>query len=177
MRDAHHACRAVDVEAGIEAIGRRRLTGVEAHAHAHRLGRPGIGREPRLSLGRSLRPLRGGLEGEVEAVALHFDLDAAVLGSGAPQELTVNPQRLHVRLRPKLLEQARRALDVGEEQSDGAAGKLAHPGRMIAHGKPEGKGLVRPPCRITKRGTGTRSRLDGALPRRGMRVLELEDVP
>ena len=65
-------------------------------------------------------------EGEVERVALHLHLDAAVPGERLAQQAAVILERPHVRLLAELLQQPRRALDVREEQRDRAARKLRH---------------------------------------------------
>ena len=70
--------------------------------------------------------VRGVGEGEVEGVALHLDLDAAPRSEAVPEEPTVILEGPHVAVVAELLQQASRALDVGEEQGDRAARKLRH---------------------------------------------------
>ena len=65
------------------------------------------------------RPWRG-REGEEEGVALRVDLDAALGGAGLPDHAPVLGERLRVPLGAELVQQPRRALDVGEEEGDGA---------------------------------------------------------
>src|SRR5205807_4091480 len=63
-------------------------------------------------------------EGVEECVPLRVDLDAAVLGKSGPQEPAVLGQRLHITFLPQLFDQPRRALDVCEQQGDGAGRKI-----------------------------------------------------
>ena len=67
----------------------------------------------------------GAREGDEEGVALCVDLVAAGLLEGAPQQALVLGEDLAV-LVAQLLEQPRRAFDVGEEERDGSARKLSH---------------------------------------------------
>jgi hypothetical protein len=59
-----------------------------------------------------------------EGVPLCVDLHAAVPGERPPQQPPVLGERLLVRLRAQLVQQARRTLDVGEQEGDRAARKL-----------------------------------------------------
>ena len=75
---------------------------------------------------------RGGRNGfggarkrDEEGVPLRVDLDARVLREGIPQNPPVLGEEVGV-CRPVLLEEPRRALDVGEEEGDGATRELAH---------------------------------------------------
>jgi hypothetical protein len=68
----------------------------------------------------------GGREGDEEGIPLGVDLDPALGGAGGTDHLAVGGERLRVGLRPQLLEQPGRALDVGEEEGDGAGGELPH---------------------------------------------------
>ncbi len=65
---------------------------------------------------------RAGRAGErvEEGVALRVHLDAAVSAERLPQHAPVFDQGLVVRLGPELVQQLRRALDVREEERDGA---------------------------------------------------------
>jgi hypothetical protein len=59
-----------------------------------------------------------------EGVPLCVDLDAAAPHERPPQQPPVLGERLVVRLRAQLVQQARGTLDVGEEEGDGAGRKL-----------------------------------------------------
>ena len=61
-------------------------------------------------------------EREEEGVALRVDLDAAVLREALAHQPPVVGEDVGVAV-AELLQQARRALDVGEDEGDGAAGK------------------------------------------------------
>jgi hypothetical protein len=63
-------------------------------------------------------------EGEEERVPLCVYLDAAPSRTGFADETAVLDQRLVVGLRSQLVQQPRRALDVGEEECDGAGREL-----------------------------------------------------
>ncbi len=65
-------------------------------------------------------------KGEVEAVALHLDLDPAVGRAGLAQEPTVGVERFDVALAAERLDELRRALDVREEEGDGSGRELRH---------------------------------------------------
>ena len=117
---AHDAGGVVDVEAGVEAVGLHRLAGVEADADHDRLRLPGVLGERPLPGDRGGDGVARVWEREEEAVALHLHLDAAVCREGLAQQGPVRRQRAHVRLAAELLQHARRALDVREEEGDGA---------------------------------------------------------
>ena len=102
------------------ALGRDdRLAGVDSHAYADRaLARaPAAPRRPP----RPRRPPSG--ERDEEGVALGVDLDAAVFREGVPQRAAVLVEEIRVS-RPVLLEKPGRALDVREEEGDGAGRQL-----------------------------------------------------
>ena len=86
--------------------------------------------EGSLRLARGLERVRGPGEGDEEGVALRVDLDPTVPREGPAQDLPMRSERVCIRV-AELAEQLRRALDVGEEEGDGAGGELAHPS-MIA---------------------------------------------
>jgi hypothetical protein len=126
LRDKHLAAvrgrtdtgGAVHVHAHVPLGRHLRLTGVDAHAHGQR--------ERGLCLLR--RGDRGGCrrEGDEEGVALRIHLDAPVPLAGRAQDAAVLGQQVGVAL-AVLLQQPRRALDVGEEEGDGAGGELGQP--------------------------------------------------
>jgi hypothetical protein len=119
------ACRTMDADTDVALVVRVRLCRVKPHPHA----------EPRLGEG----PLRSGgggrgvacaLEDDEEAVARRVDLDPAVSGArpadGAPV-VAAKPGELGTELAHEL----RRALDVGEQEGDGAGRKVG-PRRLHA---------------------------------------------
>src|SRR5262245_7811859 len=94
-----------------------------------KVGRAGVDADADLkgSSFERLRPLarsleRAGCSGErvKERVALRIHLDTSVTHEGCTQESPVLCKGLRVHLRPELMQQLRRALDVGEEERDGA---------------------------------------------------------
>jgi len=113
--------RAVDVDPDVALLGDERLPRVDAHANADRpLDECGLrltGRYERVS-----RPR----EGDEEGVALSVDLDAAAPLERLAQRPSVIGERIRVGV-AQLVEQLRRALDVGEEEGDGARRELTHP--------------------------------------------------
>ena len=118
---AHDAGGVVDVEAGVEAVGLHRLAGVEADADPDRLRLPGVLGERPLAGDRGRDGVARVWEREEEAVALHLHLDAVVRREGLAQQCPVRRQRAHIRLAAELLQHARRALDVREEEGDRAS--------------------------------------------------------
>ena len=62
-------------------------------------------------------------KGEEEGVALRIDLDPAVAAARLADQAPVLGERLRVRIGAELVEQPRRALNVGEEEGDGARRK------------------------------------------------------
>ena len=119
----------VDVKTHVSLRGACRRTRVDAHAHPHRTA--GERALPRPRRGRRRQRVR---EREEEGVALGIDLDAAVLPERIAQRAPVLRERCLI-LRTELAQQARRALDVGEEQGDGAVRELRHRERT-ARGPP-----------------------------------------
>ena len=64
-------------------------------------------------------------EGEEERVALRVDFDSPLLCARVADDAPVFGERLRVRLGAELVQQPRRALDVREEEGDGAAREIA----------------------------------------------------
>ena len=95
------------------------------HADAH-LDR--AGGELARHLFRGRERARGGREGHEERVALGVDLDAVVTGASLADHAPVLGERIGIRLCAKLVQKPRRALDVGEEERDGAGGEVARHG-------------------------------------------------
>ena len=113
VRERGDARAAVDVLAHVTLLGYGRRAGVQPHAHADRSRL-----EP---LARRLRGRRRSSrcrERDEERVALRVDLDAAVRGRRLAHDAPVLRERVGVARRPELVQQARRALDVGEEERD-----------------------------------------------------------
>ena len=107
------------VEADVVVAHDRRLTRVDAHADAER--QPV---ESSLAFGRCGDGVIRAGEREEERVALRVDLVPRT--EGLAEAAAVLLQRVSVRVRAELGEQARRLLDVGEEEGHGAARQLSH---------------------------------------------------
>ena len=116
---AHHPRREMHVSADVALFRERRLAGVEAHAHLYRpcLERP----LPCVGGGQGVGGARKGVE---ERVALRIHLDAAAAAELLPQGAPVLRQHGCV-LVAELVQQPRRALDVGEQEGHRAGGQLA----------------------------------------------------
>ena len=121
------ARRADDVDPEVPLVADVRLARVQPHAHAKLL--------PLGPLVQAQRPLRlhgpgGGVacpqERVEERVALRVDLRAAVLAERRPDDPPVIGGDGRVDAVAELLQQPRRALDVGEGEGDGSAGQLRH---------------------------------------------------
>ena len=82
---------------------------MESDSHANRARSERVGQ-----LRRCRNRPRRGREGEEEGVALRVDLDPSPRSAGFADQQTVFGQRFCVGLGAELIEQARRALDVGE---------------------------------------------------------------
>ena len=118
--------RQMDVLADIALPADVRAPGVQAHAHADRTGGQRL-----LALAGGLDRLGRGRERIEERVPLRVDLHAAVARERLPQQPPVVGERLLIRLRAQLVQQARGPLDVGEEQGDAAGRKLVRTRAMI----------------------------------------------
>src|SRR6476469_1500110 len=84
-----------------------------------------IGPDRRLTFGRRREGVPGAGESDEEGVALGVDLNAAVAGERLAQEAPVLGQCIRVGV-AELVQQLRRALDVGEEEGDSAGRERAH---------------------------------------------------
>ena len=118
------ALGAVDVDADVTVLAERGSARVEADANAHRR-RPRMPAEPPLSLdGRSDGRLRRGEGGEelVAARVHHVPVGAGYRIAQQP----ANVREYGLPLLSQLPGEAGGALDVGEEERDGAGGKGAH---------------------------------------------------
>ena len=114
-----HARAAVHVDADVALGAELGSSGVQADAHADRPVRERLAACPSC-----VGCAPGGREGDEEGVALRVDLDAAVGRERLAQRAPVLGERFAVRVRAELPEQARRALDVGEEERDRAGREL-----------------------------------------------------
>jgi hypothetical protein len=121
------ASRSVDVSTHVALIGQQRRAGVDAHPHGNRQGL--------LCLARRCERTRSGSEGDEERVSLRVDLHAVVPRERVAEHRPVLVQFLGVALRTELVQQAGRALDVGEKERDRAARQLAH-AQMIRQKSP-----------------------------------------
>jgi hypothetical protein len=99
---------------------------VEPHADPHRPGR-----ERTLARLRGTDRSLGVAEGVEERIALRIHFDAGGGREGSTQQTAVLGQSLGVLLGPELVQERGRALDVGEEEGDAVAGKVAAHSRMM----------------------------------------------
>ena len=115
-----------DVEAVVALLADRRLAGVEAHAHAdvHPL-RPRVRRVRALRLDRGRDRVARAREGEEERVALRVDLDAAAVAERLAHEPPVVGEHVAVPV-AEPLHQRGGALDVAEDEGDGAGRERRH---------------------------------------------------
>jgi hypothetical protein len=111
---------AVDVSADVAVLGQERRAGVETDPHGDRAGRQRLG-EGTSRADRS----RSGRKGEEESVSLRVDLDSTLGRTRFPDHKPMLGQRLRVGLRSELVQELRRALDVGKEEGDSPRGKIA----------------------------------------------------
>jgi hypothetical protein len=111
--------REVHVVADVALLSNERQAAVQADPNLNRPGGEHIGE--RCSGGECSR---SGREGEEKGVALGVDLDAALRAARRADHPAMLGKRLCVALRPELVQELGRAFDVGEEESDGAAGEI-----------------------------------------------------
>ena len=116
----------MDIDADVTLVDQQRLAGVDAHADADR----GVCQHGLPCLSREDRVLRRA-EGDEEGVSLGVDLDAGPPSEGVTKEPPVLSERLRIPF-AELLEQARGALDVREEECDRAARELPRWHRLVA---------------------------------------------
>ena len=117
---------AVDVGADVALVRQQRRARVNAHPHRDR--------QRRLGFLRGRQRTRRGRERDEERIALRVDLDAAVPRERVAQDASMLGERLRVLRLAELVQQPRRALDVGEEEGDGAGRELAHPSMIRQKG-------------------------------------------
>ena len=132
MAGRRDARGAVHVQAHVVAASGCALAGVETHPDADRaIRRPRRRGDGPLDLDdRRDRVLRR-LEDRERTVALVVDLDAAVSGQSAAQDLEVPFEDGSVSLAERV-EEPRRPFDIGEQERDGPGGQLV--GRHRADG-------------------------------------------
>ena len=119
-RDAR---RAVHLDAHVVARDDQDLAGVDAHAHPDVTAFPRVGGEGLLGGdGRADGP-GGRREGDEDRVALGSERHAALCGGGPGHDVPVRAERLAVGRVADVGEQARRALDVREQEGDDAFGQ------------------------------------------------------
>ena len=125
LPDVTDARSLVDGEADVAVAAGDSLTGVEAHPHLHlvaagpRLGaKRGLGRS-----GRRDRRARTA-ENSEEGISLPVDLDSAGGLERPGEQPIVGRQQLRVAVAADLFQQPRRALDVREQEGDGAGREL-----------------------------------------------------
>ncbi len=121
------AGRPVHVDADVVASAEDAIAGVEAHSDAQRgaMG-PMVGGEPPLSGDRRLDGLHGTPEGREERVSVDPDHRASGVIDRPPHDARLLVLH-HLEAVPDLLEQARGALDTGEQEGH-------RPGRQFCHG-------------------------------------------
>ena len=115
VRERSDSRAAVYLEPDVSLGGQPRHARVQAGAHANG---PVGERVHRLARGCG-RPLRR-RERDEERVSLRIDLDAAVRGDRRAHDPPVRIESVDVARRPELVQEPRRALDVSEEECDGA---------------------------------------------------------
>ena len=121
MTGRRDARRLVNVEAEVVAVGKLRLAGMNADPNAN----GSCGERVLCVGGRDHRVRRARERGE-DRIVLRSEFDAAVSYERLLERPPVRTEQLGV-TRSHLLQQPRRALDVGEEEGDRAGRELAHP--------------------------------------------------
>ena len=115
---------AMDIDPYVALFRDKGLAGVQPHPH------PDWAVSKRIAGCRGSRERVGGLrKGDEESVTLSVHLDTAVPRKRVTQGAPVLGQRTRI-LITELLQQPSRALDIGEEERDGAGRQLGHPGIM-----------------------------------------------
>src|SRR6266852_372857 len=126
MSGGGDSCRVVHVKTDVLVANQGRLARVQTDSHADRAGlRPFVRREAPLGVGRRAACVERALEHAEERVAFGSQLGAFPALEGCPQDGVMVDLGLDVRI-AQLLHELRRALDVGEEKRDGAAGQGCH---------------------------------------------------
>ena len=112
--------RAMDVDADVALVGHDRLARVQTHPNNDRAVFEGV---PRFRGSRNC--IGGARKRDEEGIPLSVDLDARVPRECVPQYPSVLGEQVGIGC-PMLLEEPRRALDIGEEEGDGSAREVAH---------------------------------------------------
>ena len=134
----HDSRRPMDVDAHVDAGGQLSLAGVDADADLDvGASRPRLRGDRPLNADRGLDGVSGGPEDREERVTLGADLGAAA-GTGDPDELVV-PREQRAVVGPELLDEPRRALDVGEQEGGGPGRQLGHGPVSVGPRPPDGK--------------------------------------
>ena len=113
--------RPMHVDTDVPLLGDERRPRVDADPDADRPAG-----ERLRQLGRRRQRSRRGREGDEERIALRVHLDPVVRVERRAQLPPVLGERSGIRLRPKLVQESRRPLDIREQERDRAAGQLAH---------------------------------------------------
>ena len=111
--------RPVDIDTDVPLVSDVRRPGMDPDPHPDRASRQ-TGDRVRSRTKRP-RPCR---KGDKEGVALRVDLDSPLRRKGLAHDPPVHSERLPVSLRPQLVQEPGRALNVGEEKSNGARRKV-----------------------------------------------------
>jgi len=116
----------VDGEADVPLLGEGGLSRVDAHSNSqrHAVG-PVVTRDRALNVRGGGYRVLGARKGDEERIALGVDFPAASFVDSGPDETIVIGESLAVP-GTVLAKEARRSLDVREEECDGAAEKLRH---------------------------------------------------
>ena len=145
--------RPVDADADVAVARGRRLGGMDGHPDPDRRSlRPALLRQRPLGIdGRADRIARP-LERHEERVALRVDLVAVVDADRRADQLLVETEQLAVAIGPDRAQDAGRALDVGEQEGDRAAGSIVHDAvRIRASIAPDGgSGVATSPIRRSR---------------------------
>ena len=112
----------MDIEADVPLARQNRLAGVQPHPHSH-----GCRSQESLAELRRRRGVRRGAEDHEERVSLRVDLGPAVLRERLAEECPMRGEQVGIG-GTVLVEEIGGALDVREEQGEGA-------GREVAHGR------------------------------------------
>ena len=115
----------MNVDPDVTLVGHEWLTRVDAHAYANRAA---VERVPRLVCGGN--GVSGAGERDEEGIALGVHFDALVSRERLPQDSSMLVEQIGV-APPVLLQESCRALDVREEEGDGAGRQLGPAHRAI----------------------------------------------
>ena len=130
----HHPGTAMHIDTDVPLPRQRRRTGMQTHPHPHRRRQ-----QRRLRRFRGTHRSRRVGERAQKRIALRVHLCARVSGHRLSDQLSVLGQDVLVR-GAELGEEPRRALDVGEEQSDGAGRQIGHGTARLGPGGAEARG-------------------------------------